>query len=98
MTKIQTKSGFVWDVDEKRVGDWRFAKQLAKCEGGNEAERIMGLTYVVPFLLGDDGETALSEHVKKKNGAIMTSDILAEFREILVLLGEEAKKSKSSQE
>lgn len=98
MTKIQTKSGFVWNVDEKKVGDWRFAKQLAKCEGNNEAEKIIGLTYVVPFLLGDDGETALSEHVKKKNGAIMTSDILAEFREILVLLGEEAKKSKSSQE
>lgn len=98
MTKIQTKSGFVWNIDEKRVGDWRFAKQLAKCEGDNEADRIMGLTFVVPFLLGDDGEAALSEHVKKKSGAIMTADILTEFREILVLLGEEAKKSKSSQE
>lgn len=98
MTNIQTKSGFVWNVDEKKVGDWRFAKCLAKCEGDNEAERVMGLTFVVPFLLGDDGEAALAEHVKKKNGAIMTADILSEFREILVLLGDEAKKSKSSQE
>lgn len=98
MTKIQTKSGFVWNVNEKKVGDWRFAKYLAKCEGDNEAERVMGLTFVVPFLLGDDGEAALAEHVKKKNGDIMTADILSEFREILVLLGEEAKKSKSSQE
>lgn len=98
MKKIQTKSGFVWNVDEARVGDWRFAKGLARCEADDDSEKIKGLTFVVPFLLGDDGEAALVEHVKQKNGMIQTAKILSEFREILTLLGEESKKSKSSQE
>ena len=93
--KIKTKSGFVCDVDETKVKDWRFAKNLAKCDA--EPTMVQGMTFVVPFLLGEDGENALMEHVKEKDGTIPTPKMIAEFKEILDLIGAEAKKSESSQ-
>ena len=47
--KIQTKSGFVCEVDEAKVTDWRFCKALAKCDSGDESAMIQGVTYVVPL-------------------------------------------------
>ena len=94
--KIQTKSGFVCNVDKEKVQDWRFAKALAKCDTDSTA--IQGMSQAVTFLLGDSGENDLMEHVKEKNGAIPTEKVISEFREILELAGEEIKKSQSSQE
>ena len=94
--KIQTKSGFVCNIDEEKVKDWRFAKALAKSDV--EATAIQGLSMAVTFLLGDSGEAALMDHVKEKSGAIPTEKVISEFREILDLAGAEIKKSQSSQE
>ena len=94
--KIQTKSGFVCNVDENKAKDWRFAKNLAKLD--DTSTILQGMAFVVPFLLGDDGEKALMEHVKDKKGIYPTDRILSEFREIMDLLGAEAKKSESSPE
>lgn len=94
--KIQTKSGFVCNIDEKKVKDWRFAKALAKCDV--EATAIQGMSMAVTFLLGDSGEAALMEHVKEKSGTIPTEKVISEFKEILDLAGAEIKKSQSSQE
>ena len=56
------------------------------------------MTFVVPFILGEDGEAALMEHVQKDDEIIDTNDILKEIREIITLAGEEIKKSESLQE
>ena len=96
--KIKTKSGFATNVNEKKVKDWRFIKALAKCDSADESKQLEGTAFVVPFLFGEDGEEALMEHVKEKDGTIPTSRILEEFKEVLVLIGNEAKKSQSSQE
>lgn len=96
--KIQTKSGFVCNVNENKVKDWRFCKSLAKCDSGEESTVIQGLAFVVPFLLGDDNEEALIKHVSDKDGIASTDKILAEFKEILLKIGESAKKSQSSQD
>ena len=94
--KIKTKSGFVCDVDEKRGKDWRFTKALAKME--NDETALVGVSVCVPFLLGEDGEKKLMDHVKEEDGSIPSEKVISEFREILVLLGEKVKKSASSPE
>lgn len=93
--KIKTKSGFVIDVDEKRAKDWRFTMHLAEWE--KHETLIQGLTACVEFLLGKDGEKALMDHVKDEDDFISSELMISEFREILGLLGEEVKKSASSQ-
>lgn len=98
MTEVQTKSGFVWEIDERKVTDWDFAKALAESESDDLGTQIKAITYLVPYLLGKDGEAALAEHVKDENGIRPTMKMISEFREILNLLGDQTKKSKSSQE
>lgn len=95
--KIQTTSGFVCEIDENKVRDWRFVKNLAKCE--DVKTMPIGLAFCVPFILGEDGENALMEHIQEDSGLIATDKILTEFREILDKIKEntEIKKSSSSQ-
>ena len=95
--KIQTTSGFVCEIDENKVRDWRFVKNLAKCEDMNTMP--ICLAFCVPFILGEDGENALMEHIKEDSGLIATDKVLTEFREILDKIKEnnEIKKSSSSQ-
>ena len=95
MTKIKTKSGFVIEVDESKGKDWRFTRALAKWE--NDETVLQGMTFCLPFLLGEDGEKALMEHVKEKDGSIPAEKMINEFREILDKLGDAVKKSASSQ-
>lgn len=93
--KIKTKSGFVIDIDVKRAKDWRFTKLLSKWskdENGFEA-----MTDAITFLLGEDGENALMEHVKDDDGMIPAEKIISEFKEIMTLMGEKVKKSGHSQ-
>lgn len=95
--KIKTKSGFVCDVNPDLAKDWRFCKGLAKLDSGDESQVIQGITFLVPFLLGDDGEAALMEHVKDEKGIISTPMIIEEFKDIFFKIGDESKKSASSQ-
>lgn len=96
--KIQTKSGFVCDVKEKKAKDWRFCKALADCDSKSESKALQGLAFVVPWLLGEDGESKLMEHLADKDGIVPTDKVIAEFREVLFAIGAEVKKSQSSQE
>jgi hypothetical protein len=95
MIKIKTKSGFVIEIDENKGKDWRFTKALAQWE--NDETVLQGLSFCVPFLLGDDGEKALMEHVTQEDGSIPAEMMINEFREILNLLGDKVKKLASSQ-
>ena len=95
---VKTKSGFKCKVNEKKMKDWRFVKALAKCDSGEEASVIEGLSFVVPFLLGEEGEEKLLNHVMDEDGVASSTKIIKEFKEILSLVGSEIKKSQSSQE
>ena len=95
MITVKTKSGFVIDIDENRAKDWRFTKALAKWQHDETA--FIGLADCLPFLLGEDGETALMEHVTEKDGSIPAEKMITEFKEILEKLGDAVKKSQSSQ-
>ena len=96
--RIKTKSGFVIDVEKERATDWRTCKCLRKIDSGDGSLVLQGITDVVPFLLGEDGEAALMKHVENEKGIIPTEKIIGEIKEIIEKLGEEAKKSGSSQE
>ena len=97
MVKVQTKSGFVWNVDEKKAADWDFVNALVDCEDDDNSKRVKASRDVIIFLLGKDGAAALADHVKDKHGIKSIALMLTEFREILTMLGEESKKSDSSQ-
>lgn len=96
--KIKTKTGFFCEVNEKKVQDWRFTKALAKCDSKDESTMLEGLSYVVPFLLGEDGEAALINHIEDEDGIASTVDMMNEFKDIITKVGKELKKLQSSQE
>ncbi len=95
--QVHTKSGFVCEVDEDRANDWRFVKALADCDSGDESRVLKGMAFAVPFILGEDGERKLMDHVTNKKGLIGSDKIMKEFREVLTLIGDKQKKSSSSQ-
>ena len=94
--KIKTKSGFVCNINENKVKDWRYVKALALWNGKNEIDRMTGMETAISFLLGNE-EERLMEHIKDKDGNIPADSLINEFREIQELMGEELKKSQSSQ-
>lgn len=95
--KIQTKSGFVCEVNENLVADWDFLDLLCDSESDNESKRIRASRDAVKFLLGEDGAAALADHVKDEDGIKSSAKVFEEFKEIMTQLGENAKKLESSQ-
>lgn len=96
--EIHTMSGFVCKINEKRAKDWRYVKALAEWDSGDESRALKGVTAAIPLLLGKEGEQELMNHVADENGLIDSETMIAEFKEIVLLMGEEVKKSQSSQE
>lgn len=97
MVKVQTKSGFVCEVNEKIVADWGFLDVLCDCESDDATVRMRASRDAVKLLLGKENAAALAEHVKDKDGIRNSARVFEEFREIMTLLGEKTKKSQSSQ-
>lgn len=95
--EIHTMSGFVCNVNEKKAKDWRFIKAMADWDSGDESRALKGVTAALPLLLGKEGEQKLLEHVSDEDGIADTELMMSEFKEILVLMGEETKKSQTSQ-
>lgn len=95
--KIKTKSGFVYDVDEKKAADWDFVQALVDCESPDGSRKMAGTVNAIKLLLGEEGAAALAEHVKDQNGVRNIGLMLTEFKEIMTILGEKQKKSSSSQ-
>lgn len=90
-------SGFVCNVNEKKAKDWRFIKAMADWDSGDESRALKGVTAALPLLLGKEGEQKLLEHVSDEDGIADIELMMSEFKEIVVLMGEETKKSQTSQ-
>ena len=95
--EIHTMSGFVCNVNEKKAKDWRFIKAMADWDSGDESRALKGVTAALPLLLGKEGEQKLLEHVTDEDGIADIELMMSEFKEIVVLMGEETKKSQTSQ-
>lgn len=90
-------SGFVCNVNEKKAKDWRFIKAMADWDSGDESRALKGVMAALPLLLGKEGEQKLLEHVSDEDGIADIELMMSEFKEIVVLMGEETKKSQTSQ-
>ena len=97
MVKVQTKSGFVWNVDENIVADWDFFDLLCDAEDSDKMVALKASRDAVKMLLGKDGAAALAEHVKDDKGRKSSEKVFKEFKEIMNLIGENSKKSEPSQ-
>ena len=91
MVKVQTTSGFVCNVDERKAKDWNFLEALVDCENENESIALRGITKVVPLLLGTNEFEKLKKHVEK-DGIADVEVMMSEFKEILEQIGEKTKK------
>ena len=94
--EIKTKSGFKCKVNENRVKDWRYIKtssQIAKSK--DDMEIINGIDFLMSFLLGEEYER-LMEHLAE-DGIVDSSKLIATYKEITERIGEQLKKSNSSQ-
>lgn len=91
MVKIQTMSGFVCNVDERKAKTWDFLEALVDCEAEDESTQLMGMRKIVPYLLGKEDFDRLKKHVEKDELTDIES-IMTEFKEILNQIGEQTKK------
>ena len=96
--KVKTKSGFVCNVNENKIKDWLYVRAAANAaRATNDANAIADVVFMIHFLLGDEEEARLIEHVTGKDGIADSALMQQEFSEITRLMGEEIKKSNSSQ-
>ena len=95
--KIKTKSGFVCNINENKVKDWRYVEAIALWNSKSQTDSMTGMHQAITFLLGDEKEKLMA-HVTDKDGYIPAETLINEFREIQELMAEELKKSQSSRE
>jgi hypothetical protein len=94
--EIKTKSGFKCKVNENRVKDWRYIKTSSKiAKSKDDMEIINGIDFLMSFLLGEEYER-LMEHLAE-DGIVDSSKLIATYKEITERIGEQLKKSNSSQ-
>lgn len=95
-------NGFNVIVDETIVKTYMFSKIIGKACSKDANERLYANAIILEYLLGEDGETALLDYVRKDTGHEPTeSEITALTLEIINLMkqeDEEIKKSVSSEE
>jgi hypothetical protein len=85
--KIKTESGFICDVNPRKVKDWRFIKLLAKADEESELGSMSATTQLLSFLLGKEDEENLYKFVEK-DGVAEFEDVVKVFKEILKICGE----------
>ena len=91
MVKVQTTSGFVCNVDERKAKSWEFLEALVDCESKDESKALRGMVTIIPLLLGEDGLEKLKKHTEK-DGFTDIEVIMTEFKEILEQIGAKTKK------
>ena len=63
MIKGKTSSGFEYEVDERIIKDWRFAKALAKLSG-EPLDKMSATIDIASMLLNNGQEESLMKHVE----------------------------------
>lgn len=78
MIKGTTKSGFKFEIDETKLNDYRFMKDLSKME-----ENPLRFPAVLEKILGDEQEEALMKHLEDEEGRVDTEKVAEELADIL---------------
>ena len=77
MLKGTTKSGFKFDIEDKRLNNYELLEAISDVE-----ESPLALPHVIKLLLGDSKAKALKNHVRDDEGFVSSEKLSAEIMEI----------------
>lgn len=77
MLKGTTKSGFKFDIEDKRLNNYELLEAISEVE-----ESPLALPRVIKLLLGDNKAKALKNHVRDDEGFVSSEKLSAEIMEI----------------
>lgn len=88
MSKIHvtTASGFECDVNPNITKDYRFIKLMRNVMSDDQNEQFKALIDSISFLLGSEGEEAITKHVMDEDGIADIELINKEVTEIFAAL------------
>lgn len=89
MLKGKTRSGFVYEIDEKKIQDQRVLDYLVDLEDG----RVESVSRLIRTILTPAQKEALYQHCAEEDGRVPPEKTSAEIMEILSNSGDEAKNS-----
>ena len=77
MLKGTTKSGFFFEIEDKRLNNYELLEAISEVD-----ENPLALPKVIKLLLGDNKANALKNHVRDEEGFVSAEDLMAEIKEI----------------
>ena len=77
MLKGTTKSGFKFEIEDKRLNNYELLEAISDVE-----ESPLALPRVIKLLLGDNKAKALKNHVRDDEGFVSAEKLSAEIMEI----------------
>lgn len=77
MLKGTTKSGFNFDIEDKRLNNYELLEAISEVE-----DSPLALPRVIKLLLGDSKAKALKNHVRDDEGFVSSEKLSAEIMEI----------------
>lgn len=100
MLKGKTKSGVKYQIDDeglKKV-EWKITKLMMKAYSENQDVQIRAILDLMELVLGGaSGMDAFEDAIAKAHGGFLTNEIvIAEYRELLVIVGDALKNSQAS--
>jgi len=78
-----TKTGFIFEVDERILQDWRLTKALVKTQKGTAVEKLVGADEMVSLLLGDKSDDLMSHLMELNEGFAPMEKLMAEITDIM---------------
>lgn len=88
MIKGETKTGFKFEFDEKRMDDMEFIEMLANIEND-----VTMLPKVLNTILGVEQKQKLYDHVREKDGRVPTEAVNNALEEMFDAAGDQVKNS-----
>ncbi|WP_276814032.1 hypothetical protein [Faecalibaculum rodentium] len=76
---MTTSTGFEYQLPEGWANDWDLIEYITDMTDENPS----GMVHLLRKLLGPEQYKALKEHVRKTNGAVTTSAMIAEMNDIM---------------
>lgn len=77
MLKGTTKSGFKFEIEDKRLNNYELLEAISEVE-----ESQLALPRVIKLLLGENKAKALKNHVRDDEGFVSSEKLSAEIMEI----------------
>lgn len=77
MIKGKTKSGFEFEIDEEKLNDYRFLKEVARVE-----DNPLRFPFLLEKMLSDEQEEKLMQHLEDEKGRVDPEKVMEEVKDI----------------